>query len=115
VRPPVRKSADSCGYEMKAAHADCGRCPKCGMRLWAKAIPRKVRFHDLRHTRATLLLKEGVPLATVQRILRHSDPRLRTRSTVTLCRRTNSLFEVGRSDILLDEGPLPRFIQAAGV
>jgi excisionase family DNA binding protein len=44
--------------------------------LWAKPIPRHVRFHDLRHTTATLLLKEGVPLATVQKILRHSDPEL---------------------------------------
>src|SRR3954469_6643100 len=67
-----------CGYEAKAARAECGRCPMCGMRLWAKAIPRKVRFHDLRHTTATLLLKEGVPLATVQRILRPRDPRLTT-------------------------------------
>ena len=38
------------------------------------ASNRPLRFHDLRHTTATLLLKAGVPLATVQRILRHSDP-----------------------------------------
>jgi len=44
------------------------------MRLWVQAVPRHVRFHDLRHTTATLLLKAGVPLATVQRILRHTDP-----------------------------------------
>ncbi|HYO59404.1 hypothetical protein [Archangium sp.] len=30
------------------------------------------------HTTATLLLKAGVPLATVQRILRHSDPAITT-------------------------------------
>ncbi len=46
------------------------------MRLWAKPLPRHVRFHDLRHTMATLLLKIGVPLVTVQRILRHKDVRL---------------------------------------
>ncbi len=67
-----------CGYEVKASTSECGRCPKCNMRLWAKAIPRHVRFHDMRHTTATLLLKEGVPLATVQRVLRHTDPRLTT-------------------------------------
>jgi integrase len=67
-----------CGYEVKASTSECGRCPKCNMRLWAKAVPRHVRFHDLRHTTATLLLKEGVPLATVQRVLRHTDPRLTT-------------------------------------
>ncbi|WP_408890289.1 tyrosine-type recombinase/integrase [Myxococcus faecalis] len=44
------------------------------MKLWPRALPRLLRFHDLRHTTATLLLKAGVPLATVQRILRHSDP-----------------------------------------
>ncbi len=44
------------------------------MKLWPRALPRPLRFHDLRHTTATLLLKAGVPLATVQRILRHSDP-----------------------------------------
>jgi Phage integrase family len=38
-------------------------------------VPRHVRFHDLRHTTATLLLKAGVPLQFVQRILRHADPK----------------------------------------
>jgi integrase len=48
------------------------------MKLWPRAFPRTLRFHDLRHTTATLLLKAGVPLATVQRILRHSDPAITT-------------------------------------
>jgi integrase len=65
-----------CGYRKEEPTNQAGRCPQCSMRLWAKAIPRHVRFHDLRHTTATLLLKAGVPLATVQRVLRHSDPRL---------------------------------------
>ncbi|WP_374202545.1 tyrosine-type recombinase/integrase [Anaeromyxobacter sp. SG66] len=30
-----------------------------------------MRFHDLRHTTATLLLRSGVPLPHVQRIMRH--------------------------------------------
>ncbi|MGH7867242.1 MAG: tyrosine-type recombinase/integrase, partial [Candidatus Dormibacteraceae bacterium] len=65
-----------CGYETKAQTAETGRCPKCKMKLWAKPIVRPIRFHDLRHTTATLLLKEGVPLATVQRLMRHTDPRI---------------------------------------
>ena len=44
------------------------------MKLWAIPIPGAIRFHDTRHTTGTLLLKAGVPLATVQRILRQSDP-----------------------------------------
>ncbi len=46
------------------------------MKLWVKPVPRHVRFQDLRHTTATLLLKNGVPLATAQKILRHTDPRI---------------------------------------
>jgi len=65
-----------CGYSERQTYAEPGRCPKCQMRLWPVAEPRKLRFHDLRHSTATLLLKAGVPLATVQRILRHTDPKI---------------------------------------
>lgn len=51
------------------------RCERCGMRLWPKAVPRPMRFHDLRHTTATLLLRAGVDSHGVQRILRHRDVR----------------------------------------
>src|SRR5215831_11684243 len=64
----------NCGYRRREANAEAGRCPRCQMKLWAIPIPRAIRFHDTRHTTGTLLLKAGVPLATVQRILRHSDP-----------------------------------------
>lgn len=39
-----------CGYVVKKSHAVPEPCPRCGMKLWPK------------------------PMATVQRILRHSDP-----------------------------------------
>jgi excisionase family DNA binding protein len=52
------------------------RCPACKMQLWVKPVPRAMRFHDLRHTTATLLLRAGVDVVRVQRILRHSDVRL---------------------------------------
>ena len=42
--------------------------------LWPSPKPRAIRFHDLRHTTATLLLKARVPMAVVQRILGHSSP-----------------------------------------
>lgn len=63
-----------CGFEEAKATDEAGRCPRCTMRLWPKAVPRHVPFHDLRHTTATLLLKSGVPLATVQLLLPHTDP-----------------------------------------
>ena len=34
---------------------------------------RRVRFHDLRHAAATLLLSEGVPMRVVMEILGHSS------------------------------------------
>lgn len=34
----------------------------------------QIRFHDLRHTAATLMLGDGVPLVTVSKILGHSSP-----------------------------------------
>jgi integrase len=33
-----------------------------------------IRFHDLRHTAATLMLADGIPLVTVSKILGHSSP-----------------------------------------
>ena len=65
-----------CGFRERRNESHAGACPRCAYQLYAKGIPRHVRFHDLRHTTATFLLKEGVPLAVVQKLLRHSDPKL---------------------------------------
>jgi integrase len=47
-------------------------------RAFAKLVAReelpRLRFHDLRHTAATLLLLSGVPVAEVSRILGHANP-----------------------------------------
>jgi integrase len=48
-------------------------CPRCHQRLWPKALPRPLRFHDLRHSCATILLRAGVDIHRVQRILRHAS------------------------------------------
>jgi hypothetical protein len=47
--------------------------PECNAKLWPKALPRPRRFHDLRHTAATLMLRAGVDAHRVQRILRHAS------------------------------------------
>jgi integrase len=62
-----------CGYRVRQQDAEPRRCPECQMKLWPRALPKRTRSHDLRHTTATLLLKEGVSMAGVQKILRHSD------------------------------------------
>jgi integrase len=67
-----------CGHSELAQEADLRHCPKCNMKLWPKAKVRPIRFHDLRHTTASLLLMAGANPAAVQRILRHSDPRITT-------------------------------------
>lgn len=58
----------------RATDARSRRCPRCSMVMWCKPIPRQLRFHDLRHTTATLILAHGGTLWEVQKILGHSDP-----------------------------------------
>ncbi len=58
----------------KATDPKARRCPRCSMVMWCKSIPRPLRFHDLRHTTATLILAHGGTLGEVQNILGHSDP-----------------------------------------
>lgn len=56
---------------------DRARCPVD--KRWRRVRveePLPIRFHDLRHSCATNLLKAGVPLAHVARILRHSSIRV---------------------------------------
>src|SRR5713226_83708 len=48
------------------------------MKLWPTAKVRPMRFHDLRHTTATLLLREHVDAHRVQRLLRHRDVKTTT-------------------------------------
>ena len=48
------------------------------MKLWPHGLVRPIRFHHLRHTTASLLMMAGANPAAVQRIMRHSDPRLTT-------------------------------------
>jgi integrase len=67
-----------CTHRVSAPDAGERRCPTHRMLLWPKARVRPIRFHDLRHTTASLLLMAGANPAAVQRILRHADPRITT-------------------------------------
>jgi len=65
-----------CGQVEERQEQTLRCCPQCRMKLWPKPVVRPIRFHDLRHTTATLLLRSGVPLVVVQKVLRHRDPKL---------------------------------------
>jgi hypothetical protein len=48
------------------------------MKLWPVGQVRPIRFHHIRHTTASLLMMAGADLPAVQRIMRHTDPRITT-------------------------------------
>jgi hypothetical protein len=48
------------------------------MKLWPAPQARPLRFHDIRHSTASLLIMAGADLPAVQRIMRHTDPRITT-------------------------------------
>jgi integrase len=52
---------------------------KLGLRQGELAALPKMRFHDLQHTAATLVLKNGVDVGTMADILGHKDPAMTLR------------------------------------
>jgi integrase len=49
-------------------------------RLLAQAdLPLDIRFHDLRHTAATLAIRQGTPITVVSKMLGHADPAMTLR------------------------------------
>lgn len=46
---------------------------KFGKLIKESSIEKRIRFHDLRHTNATLLVSQGVDFKTIQRRLGHAD------------------------------------------
>lgn len=67
-----------CGHVETAQDDGLRRCTQCRMKLWPSGQVRPLRFHHLRHTTASLLLMAGADLPAVQKILRHTDPRMTT-------------------------------------
>lgn len=60
------------------------RCPRCGFKLWPVGQARPVRWYDLRHTGATLLIELGVKPHVVSSMLGHHDLELTMRTYVNL-------------------------------
>jgi len=65
-----------CRYRERAEDKEPRRCPEHGLLLWPVPLVRPIRFHDLRHSTASLLMQAGVPIHVVQRVMRHADPRM---------------------------------------
>jgi len=68
--------AARCGHVVEAQDREIRRCPVHVDKLWPSAQVRKIRFHDLRHTCASLMLQAGVTIVAVSRILGHADVRI---------------------------------------
>src|SRR5262249_12761576 len=67
-----------CAHREDAPDAAPRRCPKHGCLLWPIPRVRPIRFHDTRHSAASLLLMSGADAVAVQRLMRHADLRLTT-------------------------------------
>jgi integrase len=63
---------------LRALRAIIGRANTAGGDK-VRQIPVKLRFHDLRHTHASLLLSKGQSLRAVSQRLGHSNPALTLR------------------------------------
>jgi integrase len=67
-----------CKHRERHPDQDQRRCPEHKVILWPVPVRRKVRFHDLRHTAASLYLGAGVDPIIVQRALGHADVTMTT-------------------------------------
>jgi len=69
----------TCRYTEERGDDQVRPCPRCGFKLWPRGNVRHIRFHDLRHTYASVLLMLGANLTSVQKLLGHSDPKITER------------------------------------
>ncbi len=69
----------TCRFTEERQDAEIRPCPRCGFKLWPKGNVRAIRFHDMRHTYASVLLMLGARLVSVQKLMGHSDPKITER------------------------------------
>ena len=62
------------GYHSVGTSGDTGNLRKDFLRALEKAGLAKIRFHDLRHTAASIMLNRGVPALVVSKRLGHANP-----------------------------------------
>lgn len=75
---PLRTPGKRGGYVEQHQDDAARRCPGCAMKLTVTPKAPKVGWHVTRHTFGTAALKSGASLQSVQKLMRHSDPRLTT-------------------------------------
>jgi integrase len=71
-------------------------------RLCERAGVRRIRFHDLRHSCATILYDLGVPIEQIQDVLGHSSPTI-TKTIYVEATRKVQQDAVDRLGFLFDE------------
>ena len=64
-----------CGLVVMAADDARRQCPAGCMAMWPSPQVRPIRFHDLRHTTASLLVNDGASGPMVQGMMRHKNLR----------------------------------------
>ena len=102
---------EGCGHVEASTEATIRSCPKDGRKMWVTSVVRPITFHELRHTTGSLLTMRGANTAFVQRIMRHSDPRI---TTGTYCHLEPSYLSSG-IDQLLRFQPEPAAAPVAAV
>lgn len=76
---PLRVSPERGGGYQEIHPDDAVRyCPGCNMKMSVTPKAPWINFHATRHTFATAMLESGATLQGVQKLMRHSDPRLTT-------------------------------------
>lgn len=76
---PLRVSSKRGGGYLEIHPDDATRyCPGCNMKMTCTPKAPKIGFHATRHSYATGMLESGASLQSVQKLVRHSDPRLTT-------------------------------------
>lgn len=73
-------------------------------KLCDEAGVRRIRFHDLRHSCATLLYEQGVPLENIQDVLGHSSPTVTKMIYIEVTKRVQR-DAVDRLGYLFDDEP----------
>ena len=93
-----------CSYVEASTDPKIRRCPTDKSLLCVTSLVRPLRFHDLRHTTGSLLTMRGANTAFVQRIMRHSDPRM---TTGTYCHLEPTYLKSGIDELLRFGTPPP--------